>query len=571
MARKSRKNTAQSVKTPVDTAVRTFSTAIYVRLSIENSGKDDAGDSIENQTGICREYVEARPYLNLYGIYSDNGEKGWKFDRPEFTRLMDDVKSGKVNCIVVKDLSRFGRDYIETGNYLEKIFPFLGVRFISITDNFDSFTCDDAESALMIPLKNMVNDVYAKDISRKIITSFRQRQETGDFLPGNPPYGYIKSKERQFRYDVDEKVAPYIRMLFEWKAEGVSHAEMARRLNDMGAVTPARRKIELGIWHAEKYKHTVWGGRTLIDILTNPVYTGALVYGKIPKSLYEGIRMHRAPKEEWRILEGMHEPIVSKELFDKVQDIFEQNKKTVHEKYEANAKNREGIVNRFKGKIICAECGKNMRYTRGYSKKHKKMYGNYTCGGYIDSHRTRCSLHYIYASDVEAAVYAVIQEQLKQAADMEEVMERLKGGNGERNRLEAFNVRTSNLMQEITKTNTRRQGLYENFVSGMLDEAEYQYAKKEYDDRMSCLNRELDEARKEKEQFETVFSRDNKWLKGIHIADDAAELTDEMISRLVEVVKVYEDSRVEVVLNYADDREKLAELLKELEAEYGDW
>ena len=560
MARKSRKNAAQSVTAAADTGVRIFSTAIYVRLSIENSGKDDAGDSIENQTGICREYVESKPYLNLYGIYSDNGEKGWKFDRPEFTRLMDDVKAGKVNCIVVKDLSRFGRDYIETGNYLEKIFPFLGVRFISITDHFDSFTCGDAESALMIPLKNMVNDVYAKDISRKIITSFRQRQETGDFLPGNPPYGYIKSKERQFRYDVDEKVAPYIRMLFEWKAEGVSHAEMARRLNEMGAVTPARRKIELGIWHAEKYKHTVWGGRTLIDILTNPVYTGALVYGKIPKALYMGIRGHRVPKEEWRILEGMHEPIVSKELFDKVQDIFDKNRKIVHEKYAANAKNREGLENRFKGKIICADCGKNMRYTRGYSRKKEEMYGAYTCGGYIDSHRTRCSLHYIYASDVEAAVYAVIQEQLKRAADMEAVMERLKGGNGERNRLEAFNIRISHLMQEITKLNTRRQGLYENFVS----------AKKEYDERMSGLNRELDEARKEKEQFEAVFSRDNKWLKGVHIADGMAVLTDEMIGRLVEVVKIYEDCRVEVVLNYTDDREKLAGLLKELEAEYGD-
>ena len=570
MARKSRKNQTAQVKIPETAEARSFSTAIYVRLSIENSGRDDAGDSIENQSGICREYVEARPYLNLYGIYSDNGEKGWKFDRPEFTRLMDDVKSGKVNCIVVKDLSRFGRDYIETGNYLEKIFPFMGVRFISITDNFDSFTCDDAESALMIPLKNMVNDVYAKDISRKIITSFRQRQETGDFLPGNPPYGYIKSKERQFRYDVDEKVAPYIRMLFEWKAAGVSHAEMARRLNEMGAVTPARRKIELGIWHAEKYKHTVWGGRTLIDILTNPVYTGALVYGKIPKSLYEGIRMHRAPREEWRILEGMHEPIVSKELFDRVQEIFDQNRKAVHEKYEANAKNREGIVNRFKGKIVCGDCGKNMRYVRNQPKTRQEMYGTYTCGGYIDSHRTRCSLHYVYASDVEAAVYAVIEGQLRLAADMEKVMDRLKGGSGERNRLEAFNVRISNLMQEITKTNTRRQGLYENFVSGMLDESEYQYAKKEYDDRMSGLNRELDEARKEKEQFETVFSRDNKWLKDIHTADDASKLTDEMISRLVDVVKIYEDSRVEVVLNYADDRQKLAELLKELEAENGD-
>ena len=266
-----------------------------------------------------------------------------------------------------------------------------------------------------------------------------------------------------------------------------------------------------------------------------------------------GIRGHRVPKEEWRILEGMHEPIVSKELFDKVQDIFDKNRKIVHEKYAANAKNREGLENRFKGKIICADCGKNMRYTRGYSRKKEEMYGAYT-----------------YASDVEAAVYAVIQEQLKRAADMEAVMERLKGGNGERNRLEAFNIRISHLMQEITKLNTRRQGLYENFVSGMLDESEYQYAKKEYDERMSGLNRELDEARKEKEQFEAVFSRDNKWLKGVHIADGMAVLTDEMIGRLVEVVKIYEDCRVEVVLNYTDDREKLAGLLKELEAEYGD-
>ena len=198
------------------------------------------------------------------------------------------------------------------------------------------------------------------------------------------------------------------------------------------------------------------------------------------------------------------------------------------------------------------------------------MYGTYTCGGYIDSHRTKCSLHYIYASVVEAAVYAVLQEQLKQAADMEEVMERLKGGSGERNRLEAFNVRISNIMQEITKTNTRRQGLYENFVSGMLDEAEYQYAKREYDDRIGRLNRELDEARKEKEQFDTIFSKDNKWLQGIHMADDAAGLTDEMIGRLVDVVKIYEDCRVEVVLNYSADRDRLAELLREMEADHGD-
>lgn len=569
MARKSRKNTAVSV-VPESVETKVFSTAIYVRLSVENSGKDDDGDSIENQTGICREYVDARPYLNLYGIYSDNGEKGWKFDRPEFTRMMDDVKAGKVDCIVVKDLSRFGRDYIETGNYLEKIFPFLGVRFISITDSYDSFSCDDAESALMVPLKNMVNDVYAKDISRKIITSFRQRQEKGDFLPGNTPYGYIKSETRQFRYEVDEKVAPYIRMLFEWKAEGVSHAEMARRLNEMGAVTPSMRKVELGIWHAEKYRHTVWGGRTLTDILTNPVYTGALVYGRMPKSLYEGIRVHRAPKEEWRILEGMHEPIVSRELFDRVQEIFDEHRKTIAEKYSKNEKNREGIDNRFRGRIVCGDCGKNMRFLRVQAKYRKGMYGIYTCGGYIDSRRARCSRHYIRASEVEDAVYAVIREQLAQAADMEETMARMKGGSGEKNRLDAFRARISRLMQEISKTNARRQGLYEDYVSGMLDEGEYQYARKEYEDRAGRLNRELDEARKEKEQFQAVFSRDNRWLRKIRMADGAAELTDEIIGELVDEVRIFEDRRVEIVFKYTEDRKKLETVLAEMEEEHGD-
>ena len=569
MARKSRKNTAVSV-VPESVETKVFSTAIYVRLSVENSGKDDDGDSIENQTGICREYVDARPYLNLYGIYSDNGEKGWKFDRPEFTRMMDDVKAGKVDCIVVKDLSRFGRDYIETGNYLEKIFPFLGVRFISITDSYDSFTCDDAESALMVPLKNMVNDVYAKDISRKIITSFRQRQEKGDFLPGNTPYGYIKSETRQFRYEVDEKVAPYIRMLFEWKAEGVSHAEMARRLNEMGAVTPSMRKVELGIWHAEKYRHTVWGGRTLTDILTNPVYTGALVYGRMPKSLYEGIRVHRAPKEEWRILEGMHEPIVSQELFDRVQEIFEEHRKTIAEKYSKNEKNREGIDNRFRGRIVCGDCGKNMRFLRVQAKYRKGMYGIYPCGGYIDSRRARCSRHYIRASEVEDAVYAAIREQLAQAADMEETMARMKGGSGEKNRLDAFRARISRLMQEISKTNARRQGLYEDYVSGMLDEGEYQYARKEYEDRAGRLNRELDEARKEKEQFQAVFSRDNRWLRKIRMADGAAELTDEIIGELVDEVRIFEDRRVEIVFKYTEDRKKLETVLAEMEEEHGD-
>ena len=341
MARKSRKNTGAVIEAPVQIS-NYFPTAIYVRLSIENSGKDDDGDSIAKQISFCKAYLAEHTDLKLYDIYEDNGEKGTNFDRPEFKRMMDDIRSGKVKCVLVKDLSRFGRDYIEAGEYLEKIFPFMGIRFISITDGYDSLNCDDAESALMIPLKNMINDVYAKDISRKIITSFRARQEKGEFLPAFAPYGYVKSKEVAYRYEIDQETAPYVRMIFEWKAEGVSHNEICKRLNDMGAVTPARRKVDLGIWRAEKYKHTVWHGRTIIDIMKNPTYTGCIVYGRIPKSLYEGIKMHRAPEEEWRYVPDAHEPIISQELFDKVQKMFADRAEKFKAKMDENAMLRSG-------------------------------------------------------------------------------------------------------------------------------------------------------------------------------------------------------------------------------------
>jgi site-specific DNA recombinase len=177
--------------------------------------------------------------LQIYSIYTDNGEKGTNFDRPEFNRLMDDVKAGRVNCIVVKDLSRFGRDYLETGNYLEKIFPFLGVRFISINDNYDSFNPENSNEGLIISLKNLLNDVYTKDISKKIISTFRERQSKGEFLGAHVPYGYSRPDDGTYKLVVDEEAALVIRQIYQWKVEGLSDTAIARRLNDMGIPSPS--------------------------------------------------------------------------------------------------------------------------------------------------------------------------------------------------------------------------------------------------------------------------------------------------------------------------------------------
>ena len=565
MARKSRKNVNQKIDTSIVTASYTM-TGIYVRLSIENSGKDDDGESIENQTSICKEYVEEHPDLKLYDIYEDNGKKGTNFDRPEFNRLMDDVRAGKVKCVLVKDLSRFGRDYIEAGEYLEKIFPFLGVRFISITDGYDSLTAGDAEGALMIPLKNMINDVYAKDISRKIITSFRARQEKGEYLPAFPPYGYVKSKTKAYRYEVDEEVAPYVRMIFEWKAAGVSHSEICKRLNDMGAVTPARRKVELGIWHAEKYKHTIWHGRTIIDIMKNATYTGTLVYGRMPKSLYQGIKCHRAKPDEWRCIPDAHEAIVSQELFDKVQKIFDERSARMQKKWAESKQVRDKIVNLFVKRIYCGDCGKRMRFVKGNNALRDKnfYYTNYVCGGYLDSGYRNCTRHSIRYQDVVDAVFAAMQVQMEYALNQEKMMQKLRGTAKERNLIDQYVAKVNYLTQELKKVNSRREGLFESFAEGILDEADYQYAKKSYDEEYASLEKQLSEAKSRKKELDGVLTANNEWLQAMHKVEDATELDQDLVNALVKKVLIYEDNRVEVEFKFREQKDVLDRILREM-------
>ena len=565
MARKSRKNIETAAAAP---AVESnyYRTAVYVRLSIENSGKDDDGDSIENQTNICKEYIAEHTDLKLFDVYEDNGKKGTHFDRPEFQRMMEDVKSGKVQCILVKDLSRFGRDYIEAGQYLEKIFPFLGVRFISITDGYDSLTSDDAEGALMIPLKNMMNDVYAKDISRKIITSFRARQEKGEYLPAFPPYGYVKSKTRAYRYEVDEAVAPYVKMIFEWKAAGVSHSEICRRLNDMGAVTPAKRKVELGIWHAEKYKHTIWYGRTIIDILKNATYTGTLVYGKMPKSLYQGIKCHRAKPDEWRCIPDAHEAIVSQELYDKVQEIFEERAKDMKERMDRHAPQRDKIINHFKGRIYCGDCGKRMRFVKANDRNRPldQEHSYYVCGGYIDSGYRSCTRRMIRYPDVETAVMAVIRGQVEMALDHEKLVRQMRGSTKEKSLIDRYAAQVNYISQELKKVNGRREHLFESFTEGVLDEAEYRFVKQKYGDEATELGKRLSEVKAKKKRLDEVLTLDNKWLSAMREAEDKAEVDSELVKHLIKAVRIYEEKRVEVEMNFGEQKQIMEQIISEM-------
>ena len=288
MARKSRKN--RNVESNIQTVVKKenlLDTAAYIRLSVENGG-NETDETLVVQQMLVERFIEEHPDLRLEEVYIDNGFTGTNFERPGFMRLMEDVRSGKVQCIVVKDLSRFGRDYLETGYYLETILPKLNVRFIAITDDYDSSRKEDREN-ISVPIKNMVNAMYAKDMSKKILAAKEAQKRNGNITLSKVAFGYVRSEDKT-RQVVDATVAPIVRMIFQWTLLGVSKREIADRLNLLGVATPGqkeKRKIA-----RVPLEETKWNGGTVRKILENPTYTGDIVTGKLKQSLYKGVKQY---------------------------------------------------------------------------------------------------------------------------------------------------------------------------------------------------------------------------------------------------------------------------------------
>ena len=238
MARTKRKTNPviPAAEVPVQTQKR-YRAAAYARLSVEDSGRPGA-DTIEGQKALLTSFIESKPDMKLAALFCDNGRTGTDFDRPQFEKLMEEVRKGHIDCIVVKDLSRFGRNYKETGNYLERIFPFLGVRFIAVNDGFDTLTAQRGADGYLVPLKNLINEVYSKDISRKSGSALAAKQKNGDFIGAWAPYGYRKCPDDPHKLEPDETTAPVVRQIFQWRAEGMSVTRITKRLNDEGVPSP---------------------------------------------------------------------------------------------------------------------------------------------------------------------------------------------------------------------------------------------------------------------------------------------------------------------------------------------
>lgn len=545
MARKSR--IAENAMSIISAKEGAYKTAVYVRLSTEDLDED----TLDNQIYLLKSFVGEKTDMVLVDIYADNGFSGTNFERPEFTRLMNDVKTGKVNCIVVKDLSRLGRNYIETGNLIENVFPFLDVRFIAVTDNFDTNEGGGVEN-MVASFKNLVNDVYAKDISRKIITAFRTKQKNGEYIGLVAPYGYLKSAENKNKFVIDEKTAPAVKKIFELYAGGYGLDRIARIMNESDYDCPRKYRYSIGITKSDRYKNSKWGRTTINTILTNRAYIGDMVQGKVKQELCNNIVMHYTNKDDWIVVEGTHEAIIERNLFFEVQDILEK-KKTEQAVRRKNSKSREyKEENLLKGRIKCGCCGKSMNLAQNV--RGNSISRSYYCSGYKELREAVCTnKNRINKSSVESKVLESIKKCIFNNIDESSLSLEIADKN-----TQDIKKRMVQIERAIRQTNSKIADLYKDVSDGLIDENDYLLMKTKFLNDKKQLEREekllSDNMKKTSDSAGKLRAAD--YLKK---CKKAKKLDRKMVESFIELVTINDDKSIEITFSCCD------EILRKLE------
>ena len=562
MARVSRrKQIAATQGVPVDelpkaAALRIFRTALYVRLSIMDTRDRKDSESLQTQIDYLCGYIAKHPDLELYDCYRDNGETGTNFERPGFQRMMEDVKAGRVDCIIVKDLSRFGRDFLETGNFLEKVLPFMGVRFISVNDNYDSIRADSGE-AMTIALKNLMNDIYAKDISQKVYSALDTKKRSGEFIGNFAVYGYVKSPEDRHKLVVEPEAAEVVKRIFRMKKDGMSNAAIARTLTAEQIPNPNYHRYLQGVVFTKRFsENSPWQTQTVKHILENPVYLGHMVQGKKITKLHAGQKQKIMPPSEWIIVPNTHEAIIEQELFDAVQAIL----KAKHEEYHSRLGKYAHFdsENIFEGLVVCACCQHNMtRYKSVYNKGRTVAY-HFICPRHAMLLDAGCpNAGGLRENDLKAAVYEVLRLQMAMLTDAEAVIQRVSRSSAARSRRTALDNEVISVQGRLKKLDTLRQTLFESYVDGIVTQADYLFGKSRYEDEARQLEGRLQDLQVEKDALPEASPKQNKWFSAFAKFRDEKELTREMLLALVEKIYVNEDKQVHIVLNYQDEMKKL--------------
>lgn len=528
-----------------------YHAAAYLRLSKEDGDKAES-DSIANQRDLIQNFLDLKPDIQLVVERIDDGYSGATFDRPSFQKMIADIKAGKINCVIVKDLSRFGRNFVEAGRYIDQVFPEYGVRFIAINDNFDSARGRSQSDNVLLPFLNLVNDAFCRDISIKVRSQLEIKRKKGDFIGSFAVYGYLKSPDDRHKLIIDELAAGVVRDIFKWKIDGASQQRIADRLNELGVLSPMEYKRYCGMAYRSGFQvnpKAKWTAVAVGRILRNEFYIGTLVQGKRTTPNHKVKKTIEKPRDQWIRIENNHTPIVTPEEFAIVGRLLLQDTRVAPEKE---------TVSLFSGLIFCGDCGQNM--VKNGVCKAGKTYSYYMCC----TNRTKkgCSSHRIPEQVVVDSVLSSLKEHISTILHIEKVLNFLNTLPLQRAEIQKADARLISKQEEIKRYEKLKATLYESLMDGLIDKTEYLELKAVYDEKMQDAQVAETKLREEVEKALQNRAQDSRWIEQFKAYHNIDKLDRRMVVTLIDKILVYEDCRLQIEFRYQADFERALALIQ---------
>ncbi len=525
----------------LNTQKKIWNATLYLRLSRDDGDKEES-NSITGQRELLRDYISQRPELREYAVRVDDGFSGSTFERPSFQKMIEDVKAGRTDCIIVKDLSRFGRNYLDAGEYIEKIFPFLGVRFIAVNDHYDSLGDKKASDDLIIPFKNLINEAYCRDISVKIRSQLEIKRKNGQFLGSFATFGYLKDEQNKNKLVVDEYAADIIRDIFKWKLEGVSPQDIADTLNKLGVLSPMEYKRSLGMKFTTSFKtntKALWSAGTVIRILKNPIYTGVLVQGKETTPSYKVHKRITKDESEWIVIEDSHEAIITKIDFNSVQKIL---------KLDTRRSPDDEAVQLFSGMVFCGDCGASMVRKTVPAGGRKYIY--YVCSAHKQD--KSCSPHRMRDTVLEGIVLDSLKQHIREVVDMSELIEITDTAPLRTAQAQKVQRQLDKKHEEYEKLQKLLMSLYENLTDGIIDREEYARLKRSFALRADETEKQMDALRESLTDIQNNGT-ENAWTDEFIKRQGLTALDRAVVVALIDKILIHSDDVLEIIYRWQDE------------------
>lgn len=544
MARTANRGTI-SASAPTSYNVMRWRLGKYIRLSKEDllRGRDES-NSVINQRRLLEQYHQT--HLDEFhdgteqDVYVDDGKTGTDTDREDFQRLLADVYSGRINCVIVKDLSRLGREYIETGRYLRQIFPAYGVRFIAINDGIDTANEHNGDD-LNISLKNLLNDTYCRDISVKTRSALLSKRKNGEYVGACPVYGYRKDQENKNQLVIDEDTARVVRDIFRRRIDGASAKRIADELNRLGIPSPLAYKISRGLPHPKKgyadSQKAKWSAHAILRILQDETYTGVLLQGKQSTHNHKIKDIIEKPAEEWIRTENAHAPIIRKQDFELVQKIMGLDTRTAPD---------GDAVYLFSGILICRSCGGRM--TRKTNTVKGKKYIYYHCP---TGKKHGCEHPAMLREDeLTACVLESLQAHIRNVVSLEKLLDSISEEQINQELIAGFKSQIAENEVQLEKAMQFKAALYENFVSGFLDKKEYRDLKNQYTKQIEQRREAIESLRKEMEQASANTNDRLRWTQHFKEFSTMTSLDRRAVITLIQCIHVEGKNNLKITFRY---------------------